>query len=510
MPFEVVAIDNLYNSVDRPVITKVIRDVMNVTKISPQTKIYFFGLDQAAPQAGSTLGELGVENRWPYDEKVIVEVSEEFDPSNVLATNINRRDVPPIFEDVELGVRIQPVYALTQVKISLKYQARDHNQAHTWRNLLRGRVSTMQSTVMLHEVEYDFTINEALLDVVANIWSLRENVAGYGESFGEYLTNGLMANVHLISSQSGETRLWSAREKQSRVQGYFTFEGIADKPEKEGNHDNYAVSAEYTFEYQKPLFLHIQYPMVVHNQLMPVEFLPIEKMKRPEESPLRYSLSGKALGYFESGQRQIRNRGFDGIAVPEYDDFMPAMVLNTTVRIMTVVVTISEGDKRSLLNLNDLATYALNDEVLAWMKLGEYPFMTKLYQSIFQLSLYSGQLLQPQELLTIDDQLNVVATEDLDIRSTYRLRLSLVTDHRYLPTKAVARLRENPVIGIRICEAINSCLRGYNGSRKDVPSTQLTAEDVLYMTGKTLPIYHKRELAPQFSAVFFTDVRVSG
>jgi hypothetical protein len=79
-----------------------------------------------------------------------------------------------------------------------------------------------------------------------------------------------------------------------------------------------------------------------------------------------------------------------------------------------------------------------------------------------------------------------------------------------LPTKAVARLRENPVIGIRICEAINSCLRGYNGSRKDVPSTQLTAEDVLYMTGKTLPIYHKRELAPQFSAVFFTDVRVSG
>jgi hypothetical protein len=508
MPFEVMPIQNLYWSVDRPVVTKVIRDLMNVTRISPQTKINFFGMDQAAPQAGSTLGELGVETRWAYDEKVVVEVSEEFNVDNILASSINLKDVRPIFEDNQLGVSIQPVYALTQVKVNFKYRASDHHQAHIWRNMLRGRVSAMLNTVMLHEVEYDYNIHESLLDVIANVWVLRERIDGYGDSFGDYLTSGLTSNVHLLSSQNGETRVWSAREKQGRIQGYFTFEGIADKPEKDGDHDNHMVSAEYSFQYQKPLFLHIQYPMVVHNQLMPEAFLPIERVKAPEEQPLRYSLSGRMLANFESGQRQNQHKGFEGVTVPEYDDFMPGAILNTTVKVITVAVTITEEDRKTLLNLQDLATHALNDQVLEWLGFEEYAFIIKNYQSIVQLNLYEDTYLQSDDKLVIDSSLNVSAVADLDLRKTYHLRLSLVTDQRYLPVSAVTRLRKYPEVALKLCRAIDASLRGYNGSRKDVPGTKLSEEDVQYLTGQKLPIYHQRGLPPQFISELFVSTPV--
>lgn len=502
MPNASLPISNLHWTVDRPVILSVIRDLFDITQLSHQTPINFYGIDAKAAQQGSIVNAVA-DNKWPYDERVSIEVEEDYHPETLLTTPVSRIEHQPFFLDEALQISIKPVYAMCKATVSIKYRAKDKNQAVMWRNQMRTK-AVMMRDLNLHEIEYSYHIPEAFLAVLEHLHELRENVAGYGQDLNDYFTSNCTPNVGVVSNLSGEQLAWGVEERQVRVQGYFDFEGSPDKGDREEDHDNWAISMSYIFTYQKPISCFMKYPLMIHNQMVGDKYRPEEPLYRLEDQQLRYSVSGGAYAYFESGQRMLRYKGHEGISLPSFDEFSPSNVLHSTVKVLTAIVGITETDRRSLFNLSELGDYSLDPQVIDFLKNSEYPFLGADFRSIFTLSLYRDEEMMQGGSLVVDKDLNVSATRDLDLRKTYHVRLGLVTDHDYLKIVAITRLQNNADVAMRLVDAINASIRGFSGSRPDINKNTLSPSSVKLLTGKTLPADYMRNSDVHFIRSLFT------
>jgi len=473
MPNVIDKVSNLEASVERPVILDIIRQVMEITQISSQTPVRFYGDEGKGAQKNSTIGDDGKgENRWNFDDKLAIDVDEDFERDRFLSTAIKETENQFIFRDSHLNVAMKPVYASTEVTINFRYRARDKNQANRWRNEIRARCS-MQRGVNIHSVTYHYQIPPKLLVLLHEIHRLRELQAGYGENFNTYLAERLTTKATVVTNQSGSEAHWAVGETQGRIQGYFEFEGIPDRVEKDGEHDTYTATFSYRFHYDKPIHCNLQYPIVVHQQLLSTDWRPKEREFKPSDVPKTYTNSALAFSKFESDRQMLEIQSNNGLSIPHFDEFVPSQIIHGTLRVITALSCISEDDKRSLFNLGELGEdFAMDRDVLEFIQKSEYPFMGRPYHSILCLTLYENRFLRGPDSVKIDENLEVKASTDLSMRTTHRVRLSLVADLSLLTREAKERLKNWPVAGQKILTAINAGLSD-KGGQKDLGKNQL-------------------------------------
>lgn len=478
MPNVVTPVSNLEASVERPVILDIVRQVMELTQISSRTPIRFYGDEAKGAQKNSTIGDDGKgENRWNYDDKLVIEVDEDYERDRFLSTAVKEAENQFIFRDSKLGVAIKPVYASTEVTIHFRYRARDKNQANRWRNEIRTRCS-MQRGVKVHNATYHYQIPLKLLELLYEIWRLREAQAGYGEDFNKYFAERLTTNASIVSNLNGKEQHWAVGETQGRIQGYFDFEGIPDKAEKEGEHDTYTTTFAYKFHYDKPLECNMQYPIVIHQQLLGTDYRPKEREYKLRDVHKSYTSSALAFSKFETDRQLEEVRGNDGVDLPVFDEFVPSFIVPATVRVMTALCCITEEDKKSLFNIKELGEdFALDRDVLDFILQSEYPYMGIPYHSIICLSRYEDKFLRPPHSVTIDANGDVSANADLNMRTVHRVRLSLVADLVLLTQAARDRLKLFPKAAEKILTAIDAALSDKGGA-KDLPRNQIDHDDL--------------------------------
>lgn len=501
MPHVTATVSNLEASVERPVVFDIVRQVMEITQISSQTPIRFYGDENKSAQKGSTITSDGKgENRWNFDNKLEITIDENYELDRMGSTAIKEAENQFIFLDKALQTTIKPAYASTEVKVSFRYRSRDKNQANRWRNEIRSRTS-QQRGVQLHKVAYHYGIPPQFIKLLGEVWRLREAQAGYGEDYNTYLAQHLTEKAQLIGALNGEHVQWVIAELQGRIQGMFEFEGVPEKPEKDNeNGDAYVTAFNYRFYYDKPIQCVMRYPLVIHQQLLDTHWRPEERVRPVPATPKTYTLSSQAFAKFESDQQSLEIKANEGVSVPDLDfEFIPGYIIPATLRCMTVLCGISEEDKRSLLQLDDLPEVNLDADVLEFIAKSEAPFMTKPYASILHMSLYENQFLRDGSNIVIGGDLSVKATKDLNMRTVHRLRLSMVGDLSLLTPEAIDRLKDWPAAGEKILEAINAGLTDQGGSpdlgHNHIPHDTLCDLGFHYESDK--PAYVRSGLGPQ-------------
>jgi hypothetical protein len=495
---------NTHWTIDRPVVVGVLKDLIQITRISHTTPISFYSEEAKSYQQGSTLASEGIEeNLWPHDERLFVEVKEEVDLDRIYSNRVAQNEHPHIFSDSALGISIKPVYFYTKLSISVKYRASDRNKAEMWRNEMAVRAAMLRD-INLHELEFGFEIPEAFLFIIEELHRLRENVAGYGQDLNDYFTSNLSTNTSLTTNLNASTFAWCTKERQIGVQGWFEFDKVPDKAERENDHDAYTSSFSYVLHYQKPIASNMTYPLMVHQQVLDAKFRPEEKAYSLYDQPAYYSQSGRAAAYFSSDARVRRIGSKEGVSIPAYDEFKPRTVPSSSVKIFNVMVCVTSEDKRTLINLGELGDFVLDSDILEFIKTSEHTFMTGDYQSILQLNLYSNSEQLDKGCITLSNDLTLSATRDLDLRKVYHVRMSVITNISYLPVQALKRIQQNPVVGMKLVNAINASITGFNGSRADIRKQILSVEDVLLLTSKQLSPSYMRGHYPYFIAEMFT------
>lgn len=458
MPKVLLPIPSVNESVSRPVVFDVVRQLLESTQLPANTPIIFPGDLEKVQQAGSNLTPDATPNILPFDERITLEVEENYEMERLLATAVYREENQFLFRDMALETDIRPLYSPQEVTINVRYRALDKAQATRWRDNIRSLVS-LNRDVLMHTLSYHYQIPPEMMLILKEIHRLRENVAGYGQDWDTYFGLYATQRASVITTLAGTAPAMAISEKQLRVIGWFDFEGVPELGSRENDGESWTISFAYKFKFEKPIAAVMGYPIMIHNQLLDEKYR-LTEMDTPEKHQRSYSLSTGFLTEFEKGHDFLTISA--GYAIPAFDEFVPGDVLPESLRVVTSLTSIDPDDPLYLFTLTELGTLEFDPDMVDFLK-GEIPFLTKPYASLFNLSLYSGKEWLHHSNLRIDSNFRVYATKLLDLRKYHHVRLSIIDDWTLLTPAALERLRHYGKFLIKCLEAIS-----YRGEIPDV------------------------------------------
>lgn len=444
MPTLVLPVPETYQSVTRPVIYDVTRKLLRWTGLHENTPIMYPSPNGQTYQPGSALLHDPADSDLAFDDQVFIEVDETMDQDRVLSTAVVYPDNLFIFHDPRVETMMKPGYIHTDVAINFKFRAIDEVKAKRWRDQIRMRMSQMRDLHML-DIRYSYQLPPVGLVILEEIHRLMENVAGYGQTFPQWFTQAATSNVTVEANMSGTQMQVAIPEHQGQIIGYWDFEGEPEVGGKEDNAETWTISFTFKFKYDKPASVVMQYPQMIHNQV--IKYRDDKPVYNQDQIAKTFSLSAYYLHQFDRTRALdpiIHNR--TGIMLPAWDEFVPQAVPTAYLKIFSAMLSLdmtTGGNQSLLMNLNELSEgYSMTDMMKQFI-IGEAPYMCKEFQSVFQCRLYLSNKMLPDASLTCDSALNVSTTFLPNPRARFHLWFGLCFNWSYLSPDAVSRLRLN-------------------------------------------------------------------
>ncbi len=463
MPAVRVTLNDTYNSIFRPVVLTVVKQLQQITGLKKDIPIFFPKDSEKNITPGATIDPTEVKGpRLQSGNYMFIEVEEEHSPNSIATMDVNAEGSDPIFLDPYLGVVMTPIYTTRDVKINFRYVCKSENEAKRWREDMRSQVSRLRE-VSQHTVSFHYTIPLEYMALLMHIHTLRENQGGYSQTLHRYFRNSFCDRLTVVSSLDGGQRTLAISETQSNISGLFDSFPLVDKPVKDTTDGTWTISFSYSFSYNEPLDCHLRYPIMVHNQMLNNEYVAwVNTDPSRNKYDLNYQGSRKDLRKLELDyltDRTLPRKQY--IRIPEQDDYVIELRPPGVGTTMMIMCSLEPNNLISLLNLRDLGDYILDDDILEFIQESEYPFVNKLYHSIFHICLYRFDARLDDTSCRLDPDLNLVGTAEFSIRNQYRVHIGLVTDISLLTWQAIDRLRNYPRAFVKIIAALNEVLAGH-------------------------------------------------
>jgi hypothetical protein len=462
MPKISITLPETSQAISRPVVIDIVNQVKAVTKIPADTPIFFPGDSERMRTAGSELNsESDRFASFETNRMVFIEVEEDHNVDAIATSSVNGYGAQPVFLDKDLGVSVCPVYTQTDLRITMRYRTHSKTEAIRWRDDMRLRVSQMRD-MNTHVIKYHYLLPAEVLILLKDIYTHRENVLPYNDGFVNYFKSKSTDRLTLIGDLVGKDARIGIAETQTRVFGYYDFEPIPDKPEKDNDKGVWTIALVYKLTYDKPYVCHMRYPIMVHNQLLPFAYTAFtDSSVDLNKMVLSFQGSLFAMRSFESDVTLNAVKDPNAyIKLPDFDDYVIPQVMPGTGTILMALTSVEE-DNKTLLNLKELDPIVLDQDVIDWLVEEEYQYICQRYRSVIQVHLYRNNTLVQNVNLISDSNLNIRALTDLNLRNQHRIRLSLVTDLSYLDTDALKRLRRRPKAFVKLIGAMNEVLKNH-------------------------------------------------
>lgn len=459
MPAVIRTLEEIDNSINRPVIFDIIQQIKEITQIKNENAIFYPGDLETNKQPGSSIDDNSRSPLLISGRYLSIEVEQEYDTDYISSTATYRKEYLPFFYDPALDVELKVIYAIVKTVIKFSYRTNSKTEATRWYDAMRLRIAQYMNA-HLHSVSYHIPIPMSYVWLLDQIYELRENQGGYGQTFEQYVKSNMSDKISLVSDLTGKNRLLAIKERQGFIEGQYTFDALPDKIEIDKDTGTYQIGFEYSFNYDKPFQCYMRYPIMVHNQLLPEEFVDIHKLDYDTDRKInQFPVSFGAMQLYRTDlDPYITAHPFNYLVIPPFDEFRINKDIPGTGTVFTALCSVLENDKRDILNLEELGDLCLDEDILDFIKTSEYRYITQPYKSIIQLHLYENETPIDQKILICDSHLNIRSTVDLDIRKTFRLRLSLMIDLSYLDTASLNRLKLYPRAFVKIIEAANESL----------------------------------------------------
>lgn len=483
MPKALIPTPDLHWSFDRRVIPTLVRDLLVEMAIDPNTPINYMGIDGKMAQQGTVLGEGDDPNRWATDERVFIEVSEEFDRDRIQAMRL-LDNAPAFFQDEGLRIAIRAVMMTMRYTVTFRYRSKDRNQASMWKSRMVAMLSMGREMIIHRRAPFHYVIAPEWLELIEHCYDLRQNRGGdASEDFATYLGRHTSQCVTVRTDLAGNNGQVVYNGALERVQGWFDFDGQPEKGDREGDQDNWACSLTYTFQCDKPVMQFGRWPIVIHQQLLDEKWLRKGPTLFSNPAEVSRGVEGLIAAHFESDRKANTLRQREGVGLPSYSTFWPTMVPQSTVRVFTALCLKDPENPRFLCNLEDLGDAKLDIELLDWIRSGEREFMTQRFRSILQLNLYVNDACKSSGSIVVDEHLNVFTTEEWSDQCILHLRLGLMTNLGYLPEQALLRIRKVPTVAAKLIAAIDESIRNL-GYRQDVAKNKLSEVEKKILLGQ--------------------------
>lgn len=451
MPKISLPVQEMENRFIRPVVMEVTRDLMKITGITNSTEIYYPSDLERTAQIGSTMTEDIQPNLTASMQRMWIEVTENYIDDSLGSVAVNYPDAPFVFLDQCLPVALKPVYVKAEYTLAFKYRAIDRTAALRWRDDIVTKMAAMREQFR-HNPTFGYDIPNEFIVVLQEIYRLREANDGYGDTYQAWFDSCKTSRLTQLTTQIGTQPVWSVGETAERVLGMFDFAGKPEEGSKEGDNPTWTISFTYKFQLDKPIEMHMAYPVTIHQQV--IKYIGYRPPK-DKFNMVGSTLSMRSQRYFESSymvDRSIRNQG---LSIPEFDEFEADQVMPNTIRIVELLVGVD--DTGVLCSLADMENFTFSPAVTQFL-MSEAQYMVNPLRSLFCVSLYRGNDLVQAPALVIQPNLDVTLVNPQSKRLVYHVRLDLYVDWTRIDPAAITRARQNAAALTEILKLLDPTL----------------------------------------------------
>lgn len=430
MPKYMLEVPMVHESVTRPIIRKITKEVLeNFGLRDDKVGFVFNGMNDAISTNNSTIGKSDNALRLDSDSRIEIDFDEEL--VNPLEVAILRPEQRFVFLDPDLRVWLKPIYVSTSLTINFKLVTKDKSTATMWK-----RRAELQSYRGMHQfitdVDYHYNIPKGFVKQLWVIHALRENSAEpKNETFGKWLKRCFVNNFTSVSNQAYKNTSFAIKEKQTRVQGWFTFGHEVTEIERKTDAGAWQAEFSVTVYYDRPDGVVMVYPLMVHNQLMPPDY---RDDNPPGRGPVDYlssrSLSLRDFSMFERVNTENPISRFTaGVALPKFDDWMHEWQLPKHACMTRILLSLMPEEPHWLFTFDDesLGDYKIAPKSLAYMKDCKN-MLLQPYDSLFNITIHSWYDLMNYKDFNVDENLKLTSNIDLDFKNMYHIVVCLLCD----------------------------------------------------------------------------------
>ena len=394
--------------------------------------------------------------------RLFVEAEENYNQDGWATANIGRVDAPPLFYDDKLDLYISPDLIPCDLILKFKFQTRSQDEARRWFDDIVAYLNMLRDGSQ-HRLRHHICLSPVVWTLMHHAYELRENFQGYGESFQDYIQNHSHVGLTLISAADGDLPIFTYGRTLDRVNGKFDISPFPDKPTFDESGGIWECQLSYKVTYDRPTHCSVKYPIQIHQQLLEDKYIiPNNHPSNMNDRRKELTQSQKAFSLFESYNLNGYSVVQDAcIRIPDFDDYVIPISPKSTATIMLGLLSLEKTGEQILMNLNDLGDEEIDPDILDYLAKEEYSFLNQPFKSFFLISLYRGDDLIHPDCYRVDEHLNIWMTdkEDIDLRKSYRVRLSLVVDPNLLNFPAFKRMFNYPKVIVKLVAAINDAIR---------------------------------------------------
>lgn len=433
MPSHIYPVPEVERSVLRPSILSVIRDVLHQTQLTDkEVVVNMLGDSESVPVPGSTINSPQTlePNRLSSDESVTIEV--EYADDDYQAMVVRQQDNHPIFHDPKLQIEVKPIYARVDIQATVRYVGPSRSAANRWLNNIRRRCAQSQF-VYHHTVGYHYPVPVIITEYLGRFQQMRLGSPTNQGDFGEWLKQNMTTRWDIVNNMLGNKPALAIVETQTNIQGLFDF-GLEPKPgaKNDSNAGSWVVEFGYEFSLQRPDSMVFTYPLVIGNQMIPVELI-AKTMPDNMYSYQRYQgMVAEAFNAITNEHHSASMVPHYGVKYPYFDDWYPVNKQANYVALTSTLITVDTSDPTNVANLSDLSdSFSFTDDFLSYMKVSGKKMFTQ-YDSIFLIKVHRWDQYGGADSLRLEPDLTVRTAFDMNPDDMWHICVYMLANPLFL------------------------------------------------------------------------------
>ena len=376
--------------------------------------------------------------RLETDEYIKVEYSTKVN-TTLFDNDKYQNDYLPIFTNKVLGINLTPMHTHVLLELNITYRSKNYDELTLWlSNYTRNTMRLSESNN--HSVLYNLTIPDEVYRYIHDVWKLSEKVAGYGDSFKDFLSKNFESGIGFRANSNDTIEKLILTIKNTACLGIYT-SPPPDEPTTSLEPPVSEISFTYTLNFEQPTAILLGYQKVIHNQSIDTDYLYPFADRLLHDDPMKGNLTLSGNAY----RHQLNKFGTQAYAnrlVNETDGWNPSVIPEGFILDNIIPIQLNLDNLSEIVSLNDIVSDKHPQWLIDLMKLtNQLPVTYPRW--FYYIALYEVNENQRNIGLTINEFNNINSNIPLNPRN--RHYLCIFKNYR-LGTVDISSYRRTPLL----------------------------------------------------------------